>query len=147
MDDLKKQVSEVEIRLNSALAQLKVAEKELEFAERQRQSKEPDFYRNPAAPKRLATLQNELKPWRKMQTDLQNVKEVLDLAGAEDMKNELQDQLNDIIESLEAQKDQLKLSGPYDDHDAIVSLYAGAGGTDAQDWTQMLFRMYRRYFE
>ena len=44
-------------------------------------------------------------------------------------------------------KDDLKFAGPYDGYDAIVTLSAGAGGTDAQDWTGMLLRMYSRYFE
>ena len=39
------------------------------------------------------------------------------------------------------------LSEPYDFNDAIVNLYAGAGGTDAQDWSEMLLRMYLRWFE
>jgi peptide chain release factor 2 len=41
----------------------------------------------------------------------------------------------------------LRFSGPYDDHDVILSIYAGAGGTDAQDWAQMLLRMYTRWAE
>ena len=44
-------------------------------------------------------------------------------------------------------KKQLLFNGPFDDHGAIMSLSSGAGGTDAQDWTQMLLRMYVRYIE
>jgi peptide chain release factor 2 len=44
-------------------------------------------------------------------------------------------------------KAELRFSGPYDSHDAILGIHAGAGGTDAQDWTQILFRMYSRWAE
>jgi peptide chain release factor 2 len=44
-------------------------------------------------------------------------------------------------------KDELKFSGKFDEYDAIVSIYAGAGGTDAQDWAAMLLRMYTRWSE
>jgi peptide chain release factor 2 len=53
----------------------------------------------------------------------------------------------EVRERFNALKEELKLSGPYDDHDAILSIYAGAGGTDAQDWAQMLLRMYVRWAE
>ncbi|HEV2427579.1 MAG TPA: PCRF domain-containing protein, partial [Acidimicrobiales bacterium] len=49
--------------------------------------------------------------------------------------------------ALEDLETQSLLSGPYDENDAIVELHAGAGGTDAQDWTEMLLRMYQRWAE
>ena len=57
----------------------------------------------------------------------------------------------DLVEQFSADVGQLELksllSGPHDAHNAIVSFFSGAGGTDAQDWTQMLYRMYLRWFE
>ncbi|HQU27314.1 MAG TPA: peptide chain release factor 2 [Acidimicrobiales bacterium] len=63
----------------------------------------------------------------------------------------LGDELSSSVGSLEADVSALEtrslLSGPYDENDAIVDLHAGAGGTDAQDWTEMLVRMYSRWAE
>ncbi len=60
-------------------------------------------------------------------------------------------ELADGVEHLEAQLTALEVqslfSGPYDENDAIAELHAGAGGTDAQDWTEMLLRMYSRWAE
>jgi peptide chain release factor 2 len=63
------------------------------------------------------------------------------------MRDELNEQLNLAQTKLDELKKQLKFQGPYDDHDAILSIHAGAGGTDAQDWAQMLLRMYTRWAE
>ena len=67
------------------------------------------------------------------------------------MDSELLDELQTTITTFIDGVDQLELrsvlSGPYDQLNAIVSLFAGAGGTDAQDWTQMMLRMYTRWFE
>ena len=63
------------------------------------------------------------------------------------MRLDLSQQLNELVERYAKLKDDLKFAGPYDDHDVIMSIYAGAGGTDAQDWAQMLQRMYVRWAE
>lgn len=63
----------------------------------------------------------------------------------------LEKELDDSLHNLEAEVEKAKittlLSGKYDDYDAIMTLHAGAGGTEAQDWTEMLFRMYKMYAE
>lgn len=75
--------------------------------------------------------------------------ETLELEALGDalMEKELLTQKETIQKQLKILKNQLKLAGPYDDHDALVSIFAGAGGTDAQDWAQMLLRMYVRWAE
>jgi len=63
------------------------------------------------------------------------------------MQAELKHQLTEAEAAFNGLKEDLKFNGLYDDHNAILTLSAGAGGTDAQDWTQMLFRMYVRWAE
>lgn len=67
--------------------------------------------------------------------------------GDASLADELAQQLRALETDFSELKEELKFNGPYDGHDVILSIYAGAGGTDAQDWTQMLLRMYSRYFE
>ena len=94
----------------------------------------------------IARLQRRIEPWAAI---IAAVNELIELARLNDPK--LETELTAGIEEnkvkFEALKRQLHFSGPYDDHAALLSIYAGAGGTDAQDWTQMLFRMYSRYFD
>jgi peptide chain release factor 2 len=77
------------------------------------------------------------------------VVELVELFGLGDasMQQDLEQQLAGSRDQFESFKDELKLAGVYDDYDAIVNIYAGAGGTDAQDWAQMLLRMYVRWAE
>src|SRR5581483_7836883 len=63
------------------------------------------------------------------------------------LKNELNDQLSSLEHKFDELKQDLKFQGPYDDRDVLLSIHAGAGGTDAQDWAQMLLRMYTRWAE
>lgn len=79
-----------------------------------------------------------------------DAKELLELAVEEKDENALQEILEN-AEALEkkifAKEKELKFSGPHDKHDAIFTIQAGAGGTDAQDWAEMLERMYLRFAE
>ena len=67
--------------------------------------------------------------------------------GDEETKAELSAELDKLTEDLEELRLQTLLTGKYDANDAIVTLHAGAGGTEAQDWVSMLYRMYSRYCE
>jgi peptide chain release factor 2 len=96
--------------------------------------------------KQIAKLESRVEPWLRLQQNGREITELLELSDAS-LDQEITEQIAGLQTSFDILKEDLKFNGPYDDHDAILSIHAGAGGTDAQDWTQMLLRMYLRYFE
>jgi len=150
MDELQKQANELRKDIGQAVEKLDIAQLDDEFTKLRQRSQQPDFWQDSeqaqSVMKRIAKLETRVKPWQELQKGLDDVDELL-RTGDESLAEELKKQLSQIKDDFASKKQELKFNGPYDDHDAVLSLYAGAGGTDAQDWTQILFRMYGRYFE
>lgn len=73
--------------------------------------------------------------------------EILDEFSQDELGSDYQLEQEQINKNLEFLENRLMFSGKYDELDAYVELQSGAGGTDAQDWTEMMLRMYLRYFE
>ena len=96
--------------------------------------------------KEQSQLEKRITPWQNLR---RSVDEILELAALNDssLKDDLTNQLAESKKKFDVLKDELKFSGVYDDHYVIFSIHAGAGGTDAQDWAQMLLRMYVRWAE
>ncbi len=95
---------------------------------------------------RLSKLEARIEPWQKLQNELSEIQELAAM-GDEALHGDLEKQLVGLEKKLEALRLQLAYSGPYDHSDVLLSIHAGAGGTDAQDWAQMLLRMYVRWAE
>ncbi len=150
MHEIEVAVQKLEADVTSALEKLKFDDLQKEESHLKAQSQLPDFWQDSSKAqrvmKRLGALDARLQPWTQLRTE---VKDVLELTktGDSSLEAELQKQITELRTRLEAQKDELKLSGAFDDHDAILSIHAGAGGTDAQDWAHMLQRMYTRWAE
>ncbi len=89
----------------------------------------------------------QLASWRSSIDDAQATLELYDLEPDEDILNEAQGGLNDLRAGLDRWELERLLSGEYDKEGAVLTINAGAGGTDAQDWAQMLLRMYTRWAE
>ncbi len=150
MDDLEKSVKGMLAEVDAAYAHLGLDAKERQLAELNQRIQQPGFWDNvpeaQATMQAQAALQKRLNPWLGLRRQLYDVRELAQLHDAS-IFPELTDQLLVSQSAFDALKDELKLSGPYDDYDAILSIHAGAGGTDAQDWTQILYRMYVRWAE
>ncbi|HSE61012.1 MAG TPA: peptide chain release factor 2 [Candidatus Saccharimonadales bacterium] len=150
MDDLVKKIDALTEQSAAGLKKLNAPKLEAEIKELQRQMTAPDFWADNLAAQKIAQreakLRAQLEPWQQLRQELLDTKE-LAASGDQSLQGELVEQLASLQARYDALKHDLLFSGPYDDHDAILRLSAGAGGTDAQDWTQMLERMYLRWAE
>jgi peptide chain release factor 2 len=79
--------------------------------------------------------------------DIEVALELLESQDDDDILKECETQLKAFISKIDELEERALLSGTYDNYPCIFTLVAGAGGTDAQDWTQIMFRMYVRWFE
>ena len=126
------------------------------IVELQQQMNQPDFWNNQDQAKRvqkeLSDLQKELDTWNQLKTEIQDLSDVARLADQENNGNqELEQELTQQFEKVTKQFEKLQFfvlfDGEYDKNNAIVSFHAGSGGTEAQDWSEMLMRMIIRFCE
>lgn len=96
--------------------------------------------------KRIAKLRNEVELWRGAHGRILETLEFAEL-GDETLLAEITSEVEKLQAEVEKLSFQAMLSGEYDNEDAILAIHAGAGGVDAQDWAQMLLRMYLRWAE
>jgi peptide chain release factor 2 len=98
----------------------------------------------------LNTLRGEAEGWLALHQQIREVSELLDLAMAENdesLGREVAAEVERLTQDLEQREFRLLLSGSHDRGSAILAIHAGAGGTDASDWAEMLLRMYLRWAE
>lgn len=150
MEELKSQSEQLQQHIQKAVKQLKLEAMGQRLNDLRVISQKPEFWTDSTTAQStmqdIAKLESRVKPWQDLQKGISELQDLLAMNDTS-MEAELSEQLKSISADFGKLKDDLKFNGPYDDHGAIVSIYAGAGGTDAQDWTQILFRMYGRYFE
>jgi peptide chain release factor 2 len=98
----------------------------------------------------LDALKSYLEKFERWQKSLENLDAIAELLALEDdpaLANEAKQSLTQMLQEMDRWDLEQLLSGTYDKYDAILTINAGAGGTDSQDWTEMLLRMYTRFCE
>lgn len=150
MEDLLRRLTELLRQVTDAWTSLNLADVEAEQKHLLDQISAAGFWNDPetaqAISKRQASVSKRIQPWIELR---KGIKEMVELVqtGDDSLQQEIEFQTTRLEMEFEVLKDELKFAGPYDDHNVILSIHAGAGGTDAQDWAQMLLRMYTRWAE
>ena len=109
-----------------------------------------DQVRAQAHMRRLSALQGEVDSWRGVSSRVTDALDMVELASLEQDETIIGDldvEVKAIVSALEKMEFQVRMSGKHDRSDALLSIHAGAGGTESQDWTEMLLRMYLRWAE
>ncbi len=124
------------------------------MAELRERSVEPGFWDDPEAAqtvmRELSGLETTVNTWRSLGRRLDELGELLALAEEDEggeWLGEIEAETQALAGELERLRLELMVSGPHDHADAILTVYAGAGGTESQDWAEMLLRMYLRWAE
>lgn len=97
--------------------------------------------------KKKSALERVLLRYDALERDLEDAKMFAEAMQTESDEKDMQEILSDAEQKVEQLEEELLFSGPYDESDAIVTIQSGAGGVDAQDWAEMLLRMYVRWCE
>ena len=100
--------------------------------------------------RRMKAISSKLDKYQHLMSrceDLETLIEMADEENDESLVPEVQSEFTSLEKDIEALKLEALLKGPYDSYNAVLSLHAGAGGTEAQDWVSLLYRMYTRYCE
>jgi peptide chain release factor 2 len=152
-------LEELESRWNAARDYLKIDESRARHAALGKEAQDPDLWSDQDRAREVTTelgrLSNDLDAFDELRRAIDDGLVLVDfsresLASGEpdwSLLDELSSTVSQLEHSLAALEMRSLLSGPYDENDAIAELHAGAGGTDAQDWTEMLLRMYSRWAE
>ncbi|MGA9534059.1 MAG: peptide chain release factor 2 [Anaerolineales bacterium] len=150
MQDLVAGLGDAQARIEDLLVRLDYAQRERELSDLEAAAEDPNLWDDPdhaqKIMKRLSRLRGEIDSWQSLRGRTNDALELASLHD-EDLRPELEAEFEAIQADIERRQFQALLSGEYDQDDAILAIHAGAGGTDSQDWAEMLERMYLRWAE
>ncbi|MFO8100821.1 MAG: peptide chain release factor 2 [Dehalococcoidia bacterium] len=154
MEELKSKLEELKLRIDRMKEHLDISGKEAELARIEKESGRPDFWQDQTAARktmrRMAHIKSTIESWHELAGKCNNLIDLLNLAIEEDdssIETESAAELAEIERLVEDIEFQETLGGKYDSRNAVLAIHAGAGGTESQDWAEMLLRMYLRWFE
>ena len=150
MQSLLERVGVLKTKLDEAFGQLDISKKSSWLTELDQQLATSEVWNNVERAQNLskqaASLRAQIEPWQTLKAQTSDIDELMAI-GDDDMLPEFEQQVSAMEQELARLKKDLLFRGEYDNHPAILKFSAGVGGTDAQDWCEMLERMYLRWAE
>ncbi|MFC2066225.1 peptide chain release factor 2 [Chloroflexota bacterium] len=152
MQEIKDTLEDLQARISVALVHLDIATGEEKIIKLEKQSAHPDFWLDQISAQKtmrqLAEQKKVVERWRGLEKKVADIAELIPLAeGDASLQAELQSEVGSVASRLDELELQLAFSDEYDARNAILAIHAGAGGTESQDWAEMLMRMYLRWAE
>ncbi len=152
MKELKEKLIDIKNRIAEAINVLGLDKKEIELDFLEEGSLKSNFWDDTENAQDITKKINNIKqivaPWRKMEKEATELIELLENTEKEDeIFLEIENKSKELEKELKEHETETYYSGKYDQENAILSIYSGAGGVDAQDWSEMLLTMYLKYTE
>lgn len=153
MKELIQNIEDLKKRIKKAFSILNLDKEKDELSELEASSLKPEFWDEPEKAKnimqKISTIQKHIKDWEDIKTQTEELLELAKITkeNEHDIIKDITEKYKDLREKFEKMEFQLLLGGKYDKENALLSIYSGAGGTEAQDWAEMLLRMYLRFAE
>ncbi|NEO53812.1 MAG: peptide chain release factor 2 [Okeania sp. SIO3B5] len=152
--DIKREIENLSSRLGKTQDYLDVPALEAKIQDLEQVAAQPEFWDNQTTAQNTLQELNDLKShlqqyqqWENNLEDTRAIFELLELETDESLLEEAQATISGLNQELDRWELEQLLSGLYDQNGAVITINAGAGGTDAQDWAEMLLRMYTRWGE
>lgn len=152
LDQYKIKLNEYREPMEELRLSLELDKKENLIKELEPKMEEPDFWSDPEEAqkitKRVKGLKDTVETFGKLNASMDDIEVMIEMADEEndpELVPEVEEMLNIFVRDFESMRIQTLLSGEYDADSAIVTLHAGAGGTESCDWAGMLYRMYSRW--
>lgn len=150
MQPLLKRITNLSSQIAIAIEQLNIIDKQEKISGLEAKLSNSEIWNNPkdaqSKSKQLAALTAIVDPWVTLRAQVDDIVELIEM-GDSSLLKEFDEQTTALEKEFYIRYKDLLFHGKYDDHNAIIRLSAGVGGTDAQDWTEMLERMYLRWAE
>jgi len=154
MENLLKQIKKLKKQVISACKLLDINNKKLEVGNKKIEMNKPGFWDNRERAvkmsKSVEELESEIKQWEELEKEIIELEELVAMAQTEadeSIFSEAQNRYEELNRKFEKLEFQVLFSDKYDKNNVIFSIHAGAGGVDAQDWAQILERMFLRFAE
>ena len=152
LDNFKSVLATYKAPLLEVRDSLDLINKQQKIQELEREMESPDFWNEPSVSQKkmqsLKSMKDDVATYGNLERGYEDIETMIEMGYEENDASlipEIQEMLDDFVNTYEAIRMKTLLSGEYDGKKAIVSLHAGAGGTESCDWAQMLFRMYSRW--
>ncbi|MBR3133232.1 MAG: peptide chain release factor 2 [Clostridia bacterium] len=152
LDEVQKNLESLKSKLESLGESLDIANSEVELEKLEAETLNPNFWSNQDNSKtvleKIKRLKNKVQEFKKVKSKLDNLLEMIELIIIENdeaLANEVISETGLLEKEVESLELKTYLSGKYDSNNAILTLHPGAGGTESQDWAEMLYRMYTRW--